>query len=456
MAALAAMNYPALWNGYPLLYSDSGTYIVSGFIKYLPVDRPYFYGWFVRHSSLAESLWLVLLAQSLVLFWVTRLSIRYLLALENTFLPACLLLMGLGLTTGLSYNNSQVMADAFSPIALLSFGVLAAGKNIRGGHRFWLVVILLFSISVHSSHLAIYSALALGLWVLKTIYRNRSFFSERKKSQGRLIFWCLASWLVISLFNYWMGAGFKPSQAPNIFIAGRCAETGAANIYLEKHCPDGPPDLCANQEKIPRDGAAFCWDFENSPLYDDSCVKEGWGNCWLNKNEAYGKMIKGILSYGPSRTVLLKRCVKDSWRQLIMFDLGYLTSMGENSPVYGGINDFLKNDMLMYQNAVQYNRTLYFEEQSAVQRWMVYAGLLVILAFIAASLKIKKVYNNLVAFALIIIAGCIINAVICAVFSVALDRYLARLIWLIPMASALFVWKMILLRNEPVPRDRTL
>ena len=29
-----------LYNGYPLVYSDTGTYIYSGFDMFIPVDRP--------------------------------------------------------------------------------------------------------------------------------------------------------------------------------------------------------------------------------------------------------------------------------------------------------------------------------------------------------------------------------------------------------------------------------
>lgn len=52
---------PAIVNGYPLVYSDSGTYIGSGFEGIVPVDRPIAYGLFVRHISVAYSLWFVIL-----------------------------------------------------------------------------------------------------------------------------------------------------------------------------------------------------------------------------------------------------------------------------------------------------------------------------------------------------------------------------------------------------------
>jgi len=36
-----------LYNGYPLVYSDTGTYIYSGFDKFIPLGRPVTYGLFL-------------------------------------------------------------------------------------------------------------------------------------------------------------------------------------------------------------------------------------------------------------------------------------------------------------------------------------------------------------------------------------------------------------------------
>ncbi len=447
IAALAAINYPALVNGYPLLYSDSGTYIASGFINYLPVDRPYYYAWFVRHSSLWYSLWLVLLAQSLILFYVMRLAVRYLTNRQETILPACILLIGLGLTSGLAYNNSQLMADVFSSIALLCAGILLAGKNIKSNHRFWLTVIMLFSISVHSSHLLIISVVALLLWLVRLAYKRKPFFSERNKNHKTLVFWGIGAWLVISLFNYWLGAGFKPSRTGNIFLVARCIETGAAKVYLDKHCPAAPADLCAEKNNLPPNAVAFLWKFGSGPLYDGVCMQEDWSNCWIAKDKEYGKLVKGIVAYGPSRKVLIDKCVSDSWKQLGMFDLGYLTPMAEGSPVYVGIKDFFGREMEQYKNAAQYHQTLHFETASKIQRCTVYAALLVIVVFAGISIR-QKQYNGATAFALTIILGCLINGIVCASLSGVVDRYMARMIWLLPLAAVFFIWQWVLLKQK--------
>ena len=57
---------PSVANGFPILFSDVGTYIASGFNKFVPIDRPIIYGLFLRHTSLAHSLWFVIISQALI------------------------------------------------------------------------------------------------------------------------------------------------------------------------------------------------------------------------------------------------------------------------------------------------------------------------------------------------------------------------------------------------------
>lgn len=447
LAALAAINYPALVNGYPLLYSDSGTYIVAGFLNYIPVDRPYFYSWFVRHTSMGFSIWFTLIAQSLLLFYASRMALKYVLCLKEPFYSACLLMVGISFTTGLAYNNSQIIADAFSPIALLCFSTLLAARYIPKGHRFFLVLIFLFAVSTHSSHLLIFSLLAIGLLLTRLVFKQKPFFKERKQAHKRLIFLGVSTWLLVSIFNFWLGAGFKPSKAGNIFLAARTIETGAAKIYLDKHCPNAPNELCAVKDNLPPHAVAFLWEFETSPFYDECTENGGWGNCWTSKNEEYGDLVKGIIGYTPSRNNLIEHCLDDSWTQLGKFDLGYIVPMAQGSPVYGPIKDFLSADWAMYQNAIQYNKPLTYETESAIQRWLVYLSLAVIVVFLFVGAKTKH-FNATLAFAVIVLVGTVVNGIVCASFSGVVDRYMARMIWLVPLAAVFLIWQWFLLRKQ--------
>jgi hypothetical protein len=43
MLSAAVLLWPALWNGYPLVFADTGTYLSQAIERYLAWDRPVFY-----------------------------------------------------------------------------------------------------------------------------------------------------------------------------------------------------------------------------------------------------------------------------------------------------------------------------------------------------------------------------------------------------------------------------
>src|SRR6266496_1010612 len=110
--------YWAFMNRYPLVYNDTGTYIGSGFENYYPVDRPIFYGFFIRHISLHASLFLVVFAQGLVLSFLIHLLFRE-FAYARYILWSQATIILLTLFTGVSFHVSQLIPDIFTPASML-------------------------------------------------------------------------------------------------------------------------------------------------------------------------------------------------------------------------------------------------------------------------------------------------------------------------------------------------
>lgn len=76
----------AFYNGFPIVYSDTSTYIVSGFELETPFDRPITYGLFIRLFSFnGLSLWLVIFFQAFILSYLIFLLIKR-LTNEKSFL----------------------------------------------------------------------------------------------------------------------------------------------------------------------------------------------------------------------------------------------------------------------------------------------------------------------------------------------------------------------------------
>src|ERR1044071_8868647 len=103
LAALVLMC-AAFYNGFPLVYADTGTYIHSGFTLETPWDRPLLYGLFVRVFSLnGFSLWSVILAQSLIISWLVYECFRAFTRVERPAVYAFATLSLLACFTGVSW-----------------------------------------------------------------------------------------------------------------------------------------------------------------------------------------------------------------------------------------------------------------------------------------------------------------------------------------------------------------
>ena len=93
----------ALFNGYPLVFSDSGTYVFSGWEMKVPVDRPIIYGIFLRVVSAGFSLWLPVMVQCFVLAWLLRLFWRTFFPAEGMSMRFLFILAGLCALTPIAW-----------------------------------------------------------------------------------------------------------------------------------------------------------------------------------------------------------------------------------------------------------------------------------------------------------------------------------------------------------------
>ncbi len=77
--AAALLVWPAVWNGYPLVFADTGTYLSQAIEHYVGWDRPVFYSLFMLPLHLTLTTWPVIAVQALLLAHVLHLTRRTLL-----------------------------------------------------------------------------------------------------------------------------------------------------------------------------------------------------------------------------------------------------------------------------------------------------------------------------------------------------------------------------------------
>lgn len=427
---------PALINGYPLVYSDTGTYIAHGFSGRIPFDRPIMYCFFVRHISLSASLWLVIVLQAILLWLVINLLCRHFLNFRNHHLACFFIILFLSCTTGIANYTSQIMADVFSPIAILSTALLLALPSLDRFYKIALSILIVFSNMAHSSNLLV-STLILVLTAFPLLLLRKKF--QQALSRLRyLAYLVAASWLLVPLTNYLSGSGFVVSRAPNVFLMGRLSESGILKNYLDETCSIHPIPLCEYTNALPEKSWEFLWS-SNSPLYKGGCVPRNGQTmeCWLVKNQEYASIVHDVFSDAHYTLLYLGFAAKESCAQLLHYETEPLVPMMEGSPVLENIAWRFKSEYNQYIHSRQASEPFTYENINRIQSILLGVSLPAFLILLLV--KIRNTNHNLLLLFFIIVAGLIMNAVVCASFSMIADRFQGRIIWLLPLITILLV-----------------
>ncbi len=259
LVAALCMLWTAIYNGYPLVYSDTGAYIFSGFEGVVPMDRPIAYGLFIRHSSLAASLWFTIIAQALLTSALLFFIVTKFIAEPK---PRAVFFVGsvfiLSFFSSLSWVVAMLLADVFTAISILLLAIILLFTPAKK----WLLVLLVpvywFATATHLTHAPthVFVLLVLGLFklVLPSVF---SAINWRKWCLGFAM--VLANFLVLPLLHFNYQAGFVNARAGHVFLSARMVESGAMKTYLDDACATHPYNLCAYKDSLPKMAPDFIW-----------------------------------------------------------------------------------------------------------------------------------------------------------------------------------------------------
>ena len=248
----ALLIWPALWNGYPLLYSDTHVFITQPTPGHFNWDKPFIYGPWMLLAHAWQSLWGVVLVQGVLLsqlVWLTQQTLGSVSPLRHLFI--CVVL---SLLTGASWFVSLVMPDIFSGMVVLSIFVLGFSKKITKTMTGWVSLLGALAIAVHLSHLVIAAACLLVVLV----FRWRRFAYAMLPLLIALV----------ALVGTSMYAFNKVAVSPfgSVFMLARMSADGNVKSVLEKYCPEKTWHLCAWTERLAKDSDSFMWD-ANGPVW---------------------------------------------------------------------------------------------------------------------------------------------------------------------------------------------
>lgn len=413
----ALMMWPAFFNGYPLLYSDTNAFLDQGVQGLMIWDKPFIYGPWMLAMHWRLSLWLPCAAQALLLsamIWLARAVISPPGAVRHIMVCAALAAF-----TAAPWFASFLMPDAFTVMVILGIFILAFGDRIGRTARILVCLVTALGIAVHLTHLLIAAAVVMVVVALR-----------------RAVVWRASMPLaiavaVIAATNI-VGFG-KVAISPfgSVFLLARLASDGPAARTIERACPAAGWHMCAWIDRIPADSDDFLWD--------------GKGPVWSHPGGPIGlageasTIIGQTIRSEPTR--VLELAITNTWRQLQLVGLGDTLrpqwlegSVGKTLSAY-----FPPRELAAYRASLQAADTLEpaAARLNALQLAVLIAGLCVTLALLARATLLGD--RVIAALCLMALLGLAVNAFATGALSRPHYRYQTRIAWILVLVPLIAI-----------------
>ena len=421
----ALLIWPAFFNGYPLLFSDSGGFLHQTLGPLMLWDKPYVYGPFLHAFHWRISLWGPVIAQGLILSHLLWLTLRVMRrdAAPLWHLGLCAFA---ALATAAPFSAALLMPDIFAPIVVLGLFLLGfGGAALTRFERGYLLALVALGIAAHLAHLP----LALGLCGIALLLRLWRF-PVRLFAMALPVVVAVAALFVTNAIGHGRVA---LSPYGSVFLLARLQEDGPATAVLKARCPDAGWYLCAFTDRLPMPANDFLW-APDSPVNRDATGKPRFLGGMMLAPEA-GQIVAEALRADPlgvARAMAGNMAV-----QLMSFAIGDTLDAAHfkvalRPRVEQG---FSARELAAFDQARQTEGAL----KDALTPLNPFHLLVVLLALPMLAWAAWRGQGLALALALFLLAAVLGNALICGGLSAPHPRYGARIMWLLPVV-ALLCW----------------
>jgi hypothetical protein len=422
LVMLLALLWPALWNGFPIVFYDTGGYVARAFERELGFGRSAIYGAFLA-PAIALKFWPAVVAQAALVAWLTTLALRA-QGFGGRPALAAAIVAGLAALTGLSWFTAQLMPDVLLPASVLGLYLLAFHRPaLRSWEQIVIAAAAAFSIASHMSTLAVALGLVIALAVLRPFAPRLGLPRPALLAPAAAVALGL---LLAPVSNYLIAQRFAFTPGGANFAFSRLVDEGIVARFLAEHCPDPALRACTYRDQIPASGNEWLWG--ETPLWEKLGGPEGF------EDEARRIVLKTLLLYPGAH---LKGAVRGTLDQFVLLrTMDHLTS--DTWHTWWAIETYAPGALASYVAARQQQSTLGFRwlEFVHVPVALVAIGLLPIIIGLGWR---GRVPPPAAALALVVLLALIGNAVICGTFAIPSDRYQSRLAPLAALAVALAV-----------------
>ena len=405
-------TWPALLNGYPLLFSDTGGFLEQALMPDVGWDKPWIYGPFLTPFHARLTLWPVPLAQALILsalIWVTQATLTAPSPARHIALSAIL-----AAGTAAPWFTSLIMPDILAPACVLGLFILANPGRHGRTTLLWVGLVTTIAIAAHLAHLVLAAACIATLGLL------RPYVSWRLPWRPLAP---LAAALALIVVTNAAGHGrFAVSPYGAVFALARLVADGPGRVYLNSVCPGAGYRLCAWRDRLPTDSDKFLWD-PYGPVWAES-----YGPLRIALEAA--ALVPRIIAAEP--TAVLAAAARNTATQLTMAEIGDVlvpdhlkVAVLERVQAY-----FPPGEAGRLTQSLQFNGRL---QPFAVRLNPLYAALLTVgaTATLGIALLGWRRDRPIATFAALILVALVANAFSTGALSGPHDRYQARIAWLV-------------------------
>ena len=419
----------AAWNGFPIIFYDTGAYMLQGLGHLFIAERSPIYSAFLAGTGGATSLWLVATAQCLITAFV---MVEFARAIRPQMPLWAFLALGavLCLTTGLPWYAGQIEPDCFVAVAPLAIYLLAFfGEGLGPLRKALLVLGAAVAIACHSSHVA----LAAGLLVVLAAARFApvAWIEANALPRPRLAL-SLASFAlaILSIYaaNYIFTKHVFFSRSGMVFLEARLIEDDLIAPVLDTDCPKAGYAICPYKDRLPPHADSWLWmGGITSPFHKSGGFEKRGPEAAL--------LVRESLERYPLENAIV--ALQDAALQFFWFQTGD-GIVPQEWVLNREFKIAIPQQLSAYDRAYQQEGEIWFLPVNLVHVPVAFLSLAA-LYLILRNLVRRRDWRGSVlpAFILLALIG---NAFVCGVFSGPHGRYQSRIMWLPTFAVALIAW----------------
>ena len=424
--------WPALVNGYPLVFSDTGGFLHQTLGPLMLWDKPYVYGPFLHAFHWRVTLWGPLAAQALIVSHLLWLAQRCLRGTAHPLRHVAIATAVAALTTA-PFTIALLMPDMFAPVVVVALALLGfARERLSRRESAYLVALAALAIAAHLAHLSVAVAL-----VVATLGADRLWARRRT--------WPLVALpLVLAvgtlLATNAVGHG-RASLSPHgaTFLLARLQSDGPASATLKARCPEAGWYLCAFVDQLPMDSDAFLWAPDSPVNRDPEGRARFLGGALISAEAAV--IVGETLRRDPVGVALA--ITRNTVAQFALFGIGDTLGNDWLAATVGRrlAEGFPAPEAAAFAAGSQASDTL---RGASATRWAarlhapVLALALVALAIAAHDARRARDHLRL-GFLGCLALGLLANAAATGGLSKPHPRYQARIVWLLPAAALLLL-----------------